>query len=63
MEELLKFVEYKINKVGKRKLYTMDEDGNEIECYDGECIYSDGVTEGLYSAYTEIRDKIIEIMK
>ena len=36
MEEILKFVEKEIDRVKKLKLYTMEEDGEDIECYDGE---------------------------
>lgn len=65
MRELLKCIEEKIEEVNKRKLYTVDEDGNEldIDSYDGEGIYCDGITEGLYDAYTTVRDEILKRIK
>lgn len=61
MEELLKFVEKEITKLRNTKLSTMDEDGEEIECYDVESIYNDGRISGKLSAYVEIRDKLLKI--
>lgn len=63
MEELLKFVEKEIDRVGKMKLYGMDENGEEVECFDGECIFYDGQVSGMYEAYTDVRDKILELIK
>lgn len=63
MEELLKYIEEEIERVRKIKLYTMDEDGEEIECYDGECIYHDGRVEGMYQALIDTKRKILELIK
>lgn len=63
MEELLKFVEDEIKKARGMKLYTVDENGEEEECYDGECIFHDGKVSGLLSAYIEVKNKILELSK
>ena len=63
MEELLKFVEKEIDRVKRMKLYTIDEDGEEIECYDGECIFHDGEVNGMYLAYNNVKAAIHQLMK
>ena len=64
MENVLKFIEDKIDIVNKRRCCTQDENGDELDIddYDGEGIFEDGVTEGLYDAYTTVRDEIVKRM-
>lgn len=63
MEELLEYVNKQIELLSKVKLNTMDEDGNELECFDGEGIFEDGCVSGKQSAYLDIRQRINGYMK
>ncbi|MBU3811239.1 MAG: hypothetical protein H9893_06255 [Candidatus Niameybacter stercoravium] len=56
MEELLKFVKREIERVSSMKLYTVDENGEEIECYDGE-------VNGMYLAYHNVKTAIHQLIK
>lgn len=58
MEELLKYINDEIKRLNNVKLNTMDEDGNELEDFDGEGIYDDGKVAGKLSAYFDIRQRI-----
>ena len=62
MEKLLKFVEKEIDRVKRMKLYTIDEDGEEIEYYE-DCIFHDGEVNGMYLAYNNVKAAIHQLMK
>ena len=63
MDELLKYVNEQIESLNRVKLNTMDEEGNELECFDGEGIYNDGRVSGKLSAYFDIRQRINGYMR
>lgn len=58
MNELLKYVNEQIEVLTKKKRHTIDEDGNEVECFDGEGIYSDGNMDGQLRAYYDMGQRL-----
>lgn len=58
MEELLRYIDEQIEILIKTKRHAIDEDGNELECFDGEAIYSDGNMDGQLRAYYDISQRL-----
>lgn len=61
IEELLVFINENIKRLNCKKRYTVDENGEEIECFDGEGIYLDGCIDGEIKAYYNMKRKLSNI--
>ena len=62
MEELLKYVNEKIQIFDNKPKYTEGKNDEEIKCLDAKYIYYDGHIEGKISAYYDIKQKLNDYM-